>query len=63
MIQDESANQLCLGGGPMLHFHDFNHMKIDGISPLIFGVCSMCEQMEITKDTVMNLLGVEVGGS
>jgi hypothetical protein len=44
VVENEPTNQLGLGGGTMLHFHNFNHVKIDWLPPLVLGVCgSPCE--------------------
>ena len=39
VVEDKPTKQLGLRGGTMLHFHNFNHVKIDWFSPLIFGIC------------------------
>jgi hypothetical protein len=39
VVEDKPTKQLGLGGGTMLHFHNFNHVKIDWFSPLILGIC------------------------
>jgi hypothetical protein len=38
MVKDKPAHKLRLRSCPMLHFHNFDHVQVDGISPLIFGV-------------------------
>lgn len=35
MIQDESTNELRIGCSAMLHFHDFNHVEVNGRSELL----------------------------
>jgi hypothetical protein len=39
VVENEPTYQLGLGGGTMLHFHNFDHVKIDWFSPLVLGVC------------------------
>jgi hypothetical protein len=38
MVKNKPTNQLCLRGGMVLHFHDFDHVKIDRFSPLVLGI-------------------------
>lgn len=38
VIHNETTNKLRLGCGSMLHFHDLDHVKINGFSILIFCV-------------------------
>lgn len=38
MVENQPTNQLGLRGGTMVHFHNFNHMKIDWFPPLVLGV-------------------------
>ena len=33
MVENQPSNELGLRRRPMLHFHDFDHMKINGLLP------------------------------
>lgn len=35
MIEDKTANELGLGRSSMLHFHDLNHVQVDGVTDLV----------------------------
>ena len=37
MIENETFDELCFGGHAVLHFHDFDHVKIDGFGGLVDG--------------------------
>jgi hypothetical protein len=39
MVQNEATDQLSLRGRTVLHFHNFDHVKIDRFPPLVLGVC------------------------
>ena len=35
MIQDQTTNELCFGGGSVLHLHDLYHVQVDRLSELV----------------------------
>jgi hypothetical protein len=45
MVEHKPAYQLCLGGGTVLHLHNFDHVKIDRLPPLVHGICERPSQL------------------
>ena len=37
MIENETFDELCFRGHAVLHFHDFDHVKVDGFGRLVDG--------------------------
>lgn len=40
MVKNQTTNELSLRSCSMLHFHDFNHMQINRILPLVCSICA-----------------------
>ena len=38
VVENEPTNQLCLRGSTVLHFHNFDHVKVDRFPPLVLGI-------------------------
>ena len=58
MIQNEPADELGLTCGPVLHLHNFNHVKVDGFCNLGF-VGRRCRRTGLDGKNSVNYVGCQ----